>query len=166
MPGAGKSTLGKALAKQLSLTFVDADAELVKRCGVPIATIFELEGEAGFRDREVQLTAELVTQPNIVLATGGGVVLRAENRIALRAHGTVIYIRAEISDLIARTRRDKKRPLLRGADPAALLTTLFNAREALYQQTAHLVVNSMSTGARQVIANALAALEAHARHPS
>ncbi len=142
MPGAGKSTLGKSLAKRLSLSFVDADSELVAKTGVPIATIFEFEGEAGFRLRESQLLLELVNRQGIVLATGGGVILAENNRQALRNHGVVIYLRASLDDLRARTQRDTKRPLLQSGNPVNVLRELLNAREPLYNEVAHLTVDT------------------------
>jgi shikimate kinase len=142
MPGAGKSTLGKSLAKRLSLHFVDADQELVGKTGVPIATIFEFEGEAGFRERETQLLAELVARDEIVLATGGGAILAAANRMALRKHGVVIYLRAGLEDLRARTLRDTKRPLLQAAHPEKVLRELLETREPLYNEVADLIVDT------------------------
>jgi shikimate kinase len=145
MPGAGKTTIGKSLAKRLGLKFVDADKELVLRTGVPIATIFEIEGETGFRVREAEAIAELVTWKGIVLATGGGVVLHADSRRVLRESGAVVYLRASVADLHERTKRDSKRPLLRGPDPVGTLRTLLEARESLYTEVAHLSVESAHT---------------------
>lgn len=142
MPGAGKTTVGKALAKQLALRFVDADKELVSRTGVSIATIFEIEGETGFRAREVELISKLVLERGIVLATGGGAILDAGNRIVLREHGAVVYLQAELAELRERTRRDTKRPLLQGNDPEAVLGALLAVREPLYREAAHIVVNA------------------------
>ena len=142
MPGAGKTTVGKALAKQLALRFVDADKELVSRTGVSIATIFEIEGEPGFRAREVELISTLVLERGIVLATGGGAVLNADNRTALREHGAVVYLQAGLAELRERTRRDTKRPLLQGDDPEAVLSALLAVREPLYREAAHIVVNA------------------------
>ena len=142
MPGAGKTTVGKALAKQLILRFVDADKELVSRTGVSIATIFEIEGEPGFRAREVELISKLVLERGIVLATGGGAILSADNRAALREHGAVVYLQAGLAELRERTRRDTKRPLLQGDDPEAVLSALLLAREPLYREAAHIVVNA------------------------
>ena len=141
MPGAGKSTVGKSLAKRLSLTFIDADHELVMRTGVSIATIFEFEGEPGFRVRESLLLAELVTRQDVVLATGGGAVLSEPSREALRNNGVVIYLRASLDNLRARTLRDTKRPLLQTGDPEQVLRDLLNTREPLYNEVAHLVVD-------------------------
>ena len=142
MPGAGKSTLGKALAIRLGLSFIDADQEMVSRTGVSIATIFEIEGEAGFRVRERLLIAELVTAYNTVLATGGGAILSSESRQLMRDNGIVIYLRADLDDLSARTSRDTKRPLLQAADPAAVLRALLDLREPLYHEAAHLVIDT------------------------
>lgn len=142
MPGAGKTTVGKALAKQLALRFVDADKELVSRTGVSIATIFEIEGEPGFRAREVELISKLVLERGIVLATGGGAILNAVNRVALREHGAVVYLQAALVELRERTRRDTKRPLLQGDDPEAVLSALLQVREPLYREAAHIVVNA------------------------
>ena len=142
MPGAGKSTLGKALAKRLGLTFIDADQEMGSRTGVSIATIFEIEGEAGFRVRETQLMAELVTANSIVLATGGGAILSSESRKALRNNGIVVYLRASLDDLSTRTARDTKRPLLQGDNPVEALRSMLDIREPLYNETAHIVVDT------------------------
>ena len=142
MPGAGKTTVGKALAKQLALRFVDADKELVSHTGVSIATIFEIEGEPGFRAREVELVSKLVQERGIVLATGGGAILDIANRTALREHGAVVYLQAGLAELRERTRRDTKRPLLQGDDPEAVLSALLQVREPLYREAAHIVVNA------------------------
>lgn len=142
MPGAGKSTIGRALAKCLQLTFIDADHALTDRTGVPIATIFELEGEVGFRQRETALIAELSARAGILLATGGGAVLQEENRALMRATGVVVYLRAKLDDLWARTQHDSKRPLLRAANPRAVLAKLLETREPLYAEVADLVIET------------------------
>jgi shikimate kinase len=142
MPGAGKTTVGKALAKHLALRFVDADKELVSRTGVSIATIFEIEGEPGFRAREVELISKLVLERGIVLATGGGAILDAANRSSLRQHGAVVYLQTGLAELRERTRRDTKRPLLQGDDPESVLSALLQVREPLYNEAAHIVVNA------------------------
>lgn len=142
MPGSGKSTIGKALAKCLQLTFIDADHALTDRTGVAITTIFELEGEAGFRQRETALLSELSTRSNILVATGGGAILLAENRERLRATGVVVYLRAKLDDLWTRTRNDGKRPLLRAENPRAVLAALLEIREPLYAEIADLVVET------------------------
>ncbi len=142
LPGAGKSTLGRQLARRLGKTFVDADAELERKLGVTIPTIFEIEGEAVFRDREEAMLVELAALSNIVLATGGGVVIRHANREQLRANGTVIYLHALPAALRERTRRSRHRPLLNTADPAARLAELYAARDALYREVAECVIES------------------------
>jgi len=142
LPGAGKSTLGRQLARRLGKTFVDADAELERKLGVSIATIFEIEGEASFRDREEAALVELAALSDIVLATGGGVVIRAANRERLKANGTVVYLHAQPEALRERTRRSRHRPLLNTADPAARLAELYVARDPLYREVADCVVES------------------------
>jgi shikimate kinase len=142
LPGAGKSTLGRTLARRLGLAFIDADAELERRLGVTIPMIFEIEGEAIFRDREEATLAELVQRTGMVLATGGGVVIRAVNRDRLKANGTVVYLHAEPATLRERTRRSRHRPLLNAADPLARLTELYTQRDALYRNVADRVIDS------------------------
>ncbi len=140
--GAGKTTVGKLLAKHLGKQFIDSDHEIERRTGVKVHLIFELEGEAGFRAREGAIIEELTQQENIVLATGGGAILQAENREALHNRGTVIYLRANVEDLWRRTRHDKSRPLLQTENPRARLQQLLSQRDPLYRETAHLVVDT------------------------
>ena len=140
--GAGKTSVGKALARMLGKTFYDSDQEIERATGVKIPVIFEIEGEPGFRTRESKMLAELVQLDNTVLATGGGAVLSKDNRDLLAAKGTVIYLRAPVKSLIKRTRRDRARPLLQVADPAAKLTALFEQRDPLYREIAHLIVDT------------------------
>ena len=142
LPGAGKSTLGRQLARRLHKTFVDADAELERKLGVTIPTIFEIEGEASFRDREEAVLLELTALTDVVLATGGGAVIRAVNRERLKENGTVIYLHAMPELLRERTRRSRHRPLLNAADPIARLNELYNARDALYREVASLIIES------------------------
>ena len=142
LPGAGKSTLGRQLARRLNKRFIDADAELEHRLGVSIPTIFEIEGEAGFRDREEATLAELAQLTEIVLSTGGGVVLRPENRARLKANGTVIYLHADPAILWERVRHSRNRPLLQTTDPRNRLATLYEERDALYRDVADHVVDS------------------------
>ena len=142
LPGAGKSTLGRQLARRLRKPFVDADTELEHRLGVSIPTIFEIEGEAGFRDREEDVLADLTVLSNVVLSTGGGAVLRPNNRMRLRANGTVIYLHAEPVTLWARLRHSRNRPLLQTDDPLARLAELYRQRDTFYRETATYIVES------------------------
>ncbi len=142
MMGAGKTTVGRLLAKKLHLEFIDSDHEIEHRTGVRIPVIFEIEGEAGFREREHETIVDLVKRPNIVLATGGGAVLREDNRTALRAHGTVIYLCASIDAILERTKHDKSRPLLQTENPRAKLMALLEQRDALYRDVADIVIDT------------------------
>ena len=156
LPGAGKSTLGRQLARRLAKTFVDADAELERKLGVTIPTIFEIEGEASFRDREEAVLAEVTALSSIVLATGGGAVIRPANRERLAMNGTVIYLHAMPETLRERTRRSRHRPLLNAANPVARLIELYSARDPLYREIAAIVVESN----REAIAHLSRQLEA------
>jgi shikimate kinase len=140
--GAGKTTIGRALARQCHKTFLDSDHEIEARTGVRIPVIFDIEGEQGFRLREREVIQHLVRQQNVVLATGGGAVLAPENRAALAAHGYVIYLHAQPEDLYARTRLDRNRPLLQAADPLGRLRALYAERDPLYREVADLVVDT------------------------
>ena len=142
MMGAGKTTIGRALARRLGYTFVDSDREIVERTGVSIPVIFDIEGEAGFRAREHTVIQELVNRPKIVLATGGGAVLDPLNRAALKHHGITIYLRANVEDLWRRTRHDRNRPLLQTQAPRATLQTLFEVRDPIYREVADIVVDT------------------------
>jgi shikimate kinase len=161
MPGAGKTTIGRALAKRLNMTFADSDKELMARTGVSIATIFEIEGEAGFRVRESVTLAELVQRDGLVLATGGGTVLAPENRRLLKENGTVIYLRATLEDLWQRTRRDVDRPLLQTEDPRATLETLLLTRDPLYREVAHLIVDTGTQSVARLTTDIVARLDQH-----
>ena len=138
--GAGKTTVGRAVAQMLGRPFFDTDHEIEARCGVRIATIFELEGEEGFRQRESRMLDELTRRSGIVLATGGGAVLRPENREMLRTRGRVIYLDATLAELWRRTRRNRNRPLLQTENPRARLEALFCERDPLYREVAHVVM--------------------------
>jgi len=142
MMGAGKTTVGRALARRLKLPFLDSDHEIEARCGVRIPVIFEIEGEAGFRARETQAIAELTALDGIVLATGGGVVLSDENRSLLAARGTVVYLRATPEHLYERVRQDRNRPLLATGDPLGRLSELYRERDPLYRAVADLVIDT------------------------
>lgn len=149
--GAGKTTVGKLLAKHLGKRFVDADHEIEQRTGVKIAVIFELEGEEGFRVREEAAIDELTERDGIVLATGGGAILREANRHALRSRGTVIYLRANADDLWRRTRNDKSRPLLQTENPRARLQELLAQRDPLYRETAHLIIDTGEQNVQKLV---------------
>ena len=142
LPGAGKSTLGRQLARRLHKRFVDTDAVLEDRLGVSIPTIFEIEGEVAFRDREQGVLTELTASEGIVLSTGGGVVIRAHNRALLQQNGTVMYLHATPRALLERVRHARHRPLLQTGDPLARLTELYAERDPLYRQIADHVVAS------------------------
>ena len=146
MMGAGKTTVGRLLARRLKLRFFDSDHEIEDRCGVKIPTIFEIEGEAGFRAREAQALAELTTLDGIVLATGGGAVLAEGNRRMLADRGVVIYLRARPEDLYERVRQDRNRPLLATADPLARLHELYTQRDPLYREVADITVETGAQG--------------------
>ena len=161
MMGAGKTTLGRALAQRLEREFVDSDRVLVERTGVPVATIFEIEGEEGFRRRESTLLAELARRDGCVIATGGGVVLDEANRRLMREAGTVVYLRARLESLWERTRHDASRPLLATADPRARLAQLLEAREPLYCDCAHVIVDTGSQSTSTLVSRVLAAIREH-----
>ncbi len=150
--GAGKTTIGKILAKHFNKDFYDTDVEIEKRTGVKIPVIFDLEGEAGFRKRETAVIQELAKLKNIVMATGGGAVIAAENRLLLKAHGTVIYLRANVTDLWHRTRNDKHRPLLQNVDIRAKLEQLYAERNPLYTEVATHIIDTGSQPVSVIIA--------------
>ena len=139
--GAGKTTIGRTLAKRLALDFIDSDREIEERTGVSIPTIFEIEGEEGFRRREASVIGDLARLSGQVVATGGGAVLRPENRTSLRASGFVVYLNVPPQILWERTRHDRNRPLLRVADPLARLNELYTQRDPYYREVADLIVD-------------------------
>lgn len=149
--GAGKTTIGRQLARRLGRRFYDSDHEIVARTGVPIPTIFEIEGEEGFRRRESLAIAELTSGTDIVLATGGGVVLSPENRKRLHNTGWVVYLNVPPIMLFERTRHDRNRPLLRVENPLGKLEELHALRDPLYRETAHLVVDGSHLVASGVV---------------
>jgi shikimate kinase len=161
MMGSGKTTLGRALAQRLHMAFADSDRVLVDRTGVPVTTIFEIEGETGFRKRESSVLAELAQGDDQVIATGGGAILAAENRAAMRAAGTVIYLRARLEHLWERTRHDSSRPLLKTADPRGTLEALLEARDPLYREAAHIVVDTGTQSASTLVTRVVSALRRH-----
>ena len=166
--GAGKTTIGRQLAQLLHKTFVDADHEIEARTGVSIPTIFDIEGEAGFRQREAAVIDELTLGRDIVLATGGGAVLLESNRRLLKSRGTVVYLRAELDTLFERTRRDRHRPLLQTADPRGKIAELLKSREPIYLELADIVVDTgqrpPASVARDIVTR-LKQREAH-EHPA
>ena len=161
MMGAGKTTLGRALAQRLERRFIDTDKILVDRTGVPVATIFEIEGEEGFRRRESQVIAEFLEGGDCVVATGGGAVLAEENRRMMREHGVVVYLRARAESLWERTRHDTTRPLLATPDPKATIADLLQKRDPLYREAAHVIVETGAQSAATVVNRVIAALEKH-----
>jgi shikimate kinase len=140
--GAGKSTIGRSLASLLQKTFLDSDHEIEARTGAPVSLIFEIEGEAGFRQREAGVIEELTRGENIVLATGGGAILLEDNRRCLRSRGTVVYLQASLDTLLERTRHDRARPLLQTNDREGMLKRLLTQRDPLYRDVAHIVVET------------------------
>lgn len=149
--GAGKTTIGRSLAKRLRMQFIDSDHEIERRTGVRIPTIFEIEGEAGFRRREAQVLQDLLSTPGRVVGTGGGAVLNPASREAMRAGGLVVYLNVSTHLLVERTRHDRNRPLLQVSDPLARLNELFIQRDPLYREVADLVVDGDSSNAHQIV---------------
>lgn len=149
--GAGKSTVGRQLSKALKKDFLDSDKAIEERTGANISLIFELEGEEGFRKREQKMIDTLTQLDNIVLATGGGVVLSEENRACLMSRGFVVYLNAPVELLVERTSRDRNRPLLQTEDPETRIAQLMAQREPLYRQVADAVVATGRRSARYVV---------------
>ena len=149
--GAGKSAVGRQLARLLHLDFVDSDEEVESRTGVDIPFIFEKEGEAGFRRREATVIDDLSRQEGIVLATGGGAIMDPQNRNHLGARGFVVYLRTSVDQQLSRTRKGRERPLLRNDDPRAVLEALMATREPLYREIADLTVDTDSRKVRDVV---------------
>ncbi|MCU7893310.1 MAG: shikimate kinase AroK [Candidatus Thiodiazotropha sp. (ex Ustalcina ferruginea)] len=149
--GAGKTTVGKQLAEHYRMEFIDSDHEIQRRTGVDIPTIFEFEGESGFRQREHTVIDELTSREGIVLATGGGAVIREDNRKSLSARGVVIYLHCSVQQQFERTHRDKNRPLLSTSDPMKKLTTLMAERDPLYRQTADILVSTEGRNTQSVV---------------
>lgn len=157
--GSGKTTIGRALAKKLNLRFVDADHEIEARTGASIPLIFEIEGEASFRQREADVIRDLSAQQGIVLATGGGAVLNEQSRRYLHERGTVIYLRASVNSILQRTSHDRNRPLLQTADPRARIEELSKQRAPLYEEVAHITIETGRPNVQSVVQNILSQLE-------
>lgn len=151
--GAGKTTIGKYLAQQLNLQFADTDTEIEARTGADIPWIFDVEGEQGFRDREQQAVEEMTLWDNVLLATGGGVIMRQENRRVLAARGFVIYLHATVDEQVRRTHRDRRRPLLQDGDPEEILRDLMVVRDPLYREIADHVIDTDGCSPRTVAQN-------------
>jgi len=149
--GAGKTTIGRQLAKQLGLRFVDSDQSIESRTGASIPLIFDIEGEAGFRRREKTAIAELTLEEGIVLATGGGAVLDPDNRSYLRQRGFVVYLTAPLDTLVERTTHDRNRPLLQTDNPRERLESLMTQRDPLYREIAQLVIDTADAPLRNVL---------------
>jgi shikimate kinase len=160
MMGAGKTTVGRALAHRMKREFVDTDRVLIERTGVAVATVFEIEGEDGFRRRESAVLREVCAKEGLVVATGGGIVLDEENRQVMREAGTVVYLRARLESLWERTRHDSSRPLLATPDPKGRLAELLQQREPLYREVAHITVDSGPQSAATLVGRVIAALRA------
>jgi shikimate kinase len=157
--GAGKSTVGKLIARKLERRFIDSDHVIEERCGVKIPTIFEMEGEKGFRKREAQLINELTQEKKIVLATGGGAILLPENRKALAERGTVIYLHANPLELWHRTKGGEGRPLLQNGDSKTILENLYAMRDPLYREIADFIIETGKPSVNQLVSSLLMQLE-------
>ncbi len=160
--GAGKTTIGKLLAKRLGREFIDCDHYIVAQTGADIPWIFAKEGEEGFRDRETRALEELTAMPNIVMATGGGAVGREENRKLLQ-QGFVIYLEASVDTQLIRTKKDKNRPLLQNDNPRATLEALYQKRHPLYQEVATIIVPTERAYPKQMVADLLEILAKYAK---
>ncbi len=165
MMGAGKTTIGRSLARLLNREFVDLDHELEARCGVRVSLIFDIEGEEGFRKRETTLLDECSRRSGIVLATGGGAILAPENRVYLKERGVVVYLRASADELFRRVARDRNRPLLQTADPRSRIHALLEQREPLYEEVANLSFETGSLAVAQVVRSLIPLLQQHEVHP-
>jgi shikimate kinase len=157
--GAGKSTVGKLLAKKLGRRFLDADHVIEDRCGVKIPVIFEMEGEDGFRKREAQAIKDITAEPDVILATGGGAVLLPENRQLLSERGTVIYLHANPMELWYRTKGGEGRPLLKNGDAKKILENLYAIRDPLYREIADYVIETGKPSVNQLVNTLIMQLE-------
>lgn len=157
--GSGKTTIGRALAKKLNKRFVDADHEIEARTGATIPLIFEIEGEASFRQREADVIRDLTAEEGLVLATGGGAIMNAQSRAFLKGRGTVVYLRASVASILQRTSHDKSRPLLQTADPKARIEELARERGPYYEEVAHIIIETGRPNVQSVVQNILARLQ-------
>lgn len=157
--GAGKSTIGRQLAKKLRLKFYDSDREIERRTGVSVSWIFEMEGEAGFREREEKIIDELTALTNVVVATGGGAVLAEKNRACLAERGTVIYLSATVDQLYRRTAKDKSRPLLQTTDRRQQIKKLIALRDPLYREVATVVVPTGDQSIQRTVGGVIKQIE-------
>lgn len=151
--GVGKTTVGKLLAHELSLKFLDSDHEVEVSAGADISWIFDVEGESGFREREIKVIDELTQLPEVLISTGGGCILREGNRVALRSRGVVVFLDTSLDIQEARTKKDHKRPLLRGVDRRRVLTEMKALRDPLYQEVADIKVYVGESKSKRVVAN-------------
>lgn len=149
--GAGKSTIGRLLSTELGLEFFDSDKVIEERCGANIPWIFDMEGEEGFREREQQVIDELTQRSNIVLATGGGAVMRELNRNHLASRGTVVYLCTAVKQQLERTAKDKNRPLLQTDNPEEVLQKLFSIRDPLYREIADIIIETDNNSPKSVV---------------
>lgn len=149
--GAGKTTIGRQLARELGLEFIDSDHVIEERCGADIPWIFDIEGEEGFRRRERAALEDLTRRQGIVLATGGGAVLDPANRVDLGDNGTVVYLKASVDRIVARTGKSQNRPLLRTADPRGRIEQLVAERDPLYREIADITVDTDRRGVRSTV---------------
>ena len=159
--GSGKTTIGRSLAKRLNKRFVDADHEIEARTGASIPWIFEIEGEASFRQREADVIRDLTAQEDIVLATGGGAVLNEESRKFLKERGTVVYLRASVNSILQRTSHDRNRPLLQTDDPRARIEELSLQRAPLYQEVAHIIIEMGRPNIQSFVQSIISQLPSH-----
>ena len=157
--GAGKSTIGRQLAQMLHLEFLDSDTEIERKTGADIAWVFDVEGEEGFRNREHDMLDELTKRHGIVLATGGGAVIRQENRTHLSARGIVVYLKTSVKKQLARTLKDKRRPLLQTDDPQSVLESLAEKRNALYEEAADYTIETDEQSAKVVASQIIELLD-------
>lgn len=158
--GAGKSTIGRLLSKELRLPFKDSDKEIESRTGADIPWIFDVEGEQGFREREQAVIADLSCGDPVVLATGGGAVMREANRLHLREGGRIVYLHASVDQQIERTARDRNRPLLQRDDPAKVLRELMALRDPLYREIADIIIETDERPPRMVVQEIIERLRA------